>query len=65
MAGLGALIYLCAKSAENTNVMPAGTGKKLIRWLPTMDEVMTSKKEQLSKVFGIGSCLHRLNLQHS
>lgn len=34
----------------------------MVRWIPTMDEVMSSKEDLLQKVFGIGSKLHRQQL---
>jgi len=62
VAGLDALIYLRRKEVQSTNVIPAGAGGKLVRWIPTMDEVISSKEDLLQKVFDIGSKLHRQQL---
>ena len=64
ISGLHALIYLRRNDSTITQfvVMPAGTGSHHVRWLPTMDTVMTSPEELDAKVFGLGSASHRRDL---
>lgn len=62
IGGLDSLLYFRASDVQATNVIPAGTGTKKIRWLPTLDEAMSSREELMAKVFGIGSRLHRSEL---
>jgi hypothetical protein len=60
IGGLHSLIYLRRRDYVRTSspVMGAHNGK-FIRWLPVMDEVMMSKDELKTKVFGRGSLAHR------
>ncbi len=60
IGGLHSLIYLRQKDNARISwpVMGANAGN-YVRWLPTMDEVMTSKDELFTKVFGPDSVPHR------
>lgn len=58
--GLHSLLYIPLQDIGRLGppVMGARAGKYL-RWLPAMDEVMTSEEELRTKVFGLGSIPHR------
>ncbi|KAL8898714.1 MAG: hypothetical protein Q9192_001945 [Flavoplaca navasiana] len=58
--GLHSLIYIPLQDVGRLGppVMGARAGR-FLRWLPAMDEVMTSEEELSTKVFGEGSILHR------
>ena len=59
IGGLHSLIYLrLADNARLSPVMGAKAGKQ-VRWLPTMDTIMTSEEKLRTKVFGVGSIPHR------
>lgn len=60
IGGLHGLIYMRQQDYRRSSspVMGAYAGK-YIRWLPVMDEVMTSKDELQAKMFGKGSLEHR------
>ncbi len=62
LGGLCALIYLRRKQCSDAGVMFAEATTHLVRWLPTLDEVMTSLPEINLKIFGLGSLLHRKQL---
>lgn len=64
VSGLHALIWLRAdeKGYRKMMVMGAGAGTEWIRWLPTMDLVMTSPDQLMTKMFGRGSASYRRQL---
>jgi len=63
IGGLHSLIYLRQKDYSRISwpVMGANAGN-YVRWLPTMDRVMTSRDELFTKVFGPDSVPHRKQL---
>lgn len=60
IGGLHSLLYVQLQDIARLGppVMGARAGE-YIRWLPAMDEVMTSEEELRTKVFGLGSIPHR------
>ncbi|KAL8673624.1 MAG: hypothetical protein Q9168_001979 [Polycauliona sp. 1 TL-2023] len=60
IGGLHSLLYIPLQDIAHLNppVMGARAGK-YIRWLPVMDEVMTSEEKLNTQVFGLGSLAHR------
>lgn len=60
IGGLHSLLYLRVEDqARITSPVMGANAGKYVRWFPTMDEVMTSKEELCTKVFGSGSIDHR------
>ncbi|KAL8758168.1 MAG: hypothetical protein Q9184_004009 [Pyrenodesmia sp. 2 TL-2023] len=64
ISGLNALIWLRVdkKTLQKMMVMPAGASKGWVRWLPTMDLVMASPDQLMTKMFGQGSASYRRQL---
>ena len=64
ISGLHSFIWLRRgdRAVASLGVMLAYAGKDYARWLPLMDEVMTSEAELNMKVFGLGSRSHRRQL---
>lgn len=60
IGGLHSLLYLRVEDQARISspVMGANAGK-YVRWFPMMDEVMMSREELETKVFGPGSIAHR------
>lgn len=62
ISGLHGLIYIRQEDYHTESpIMVAGAGS-YVRLLPTMDEVMTSRAQLLTKVFGATSIPHRAEL---
>lgn len=61
VGGLHSMIFLLQDHYKNTTspVIGASAGTTYVRWLPTMDKVMTSRDELMTKVFGKESLPHR------
>ena len=63
IGGLHSLLYLEWKGySQKLSPVLVASASKYIRWMPTMDEIMTSKNDLLTKVFGSGSIAHRKQL---
>ena len=60
IGGLHSLLYLRTEDqARITSPVMGANAGNYVRWFPTMDEVMTSKEELCTKVFGSGSIEYR------
>ena len=60
--GLHGLIYIRQKDYVTASPIMAANAGTYVRLLPTMDEVMTSQAQLLTKVFGANSVPHRAEL---
>ncbi len=60
--GLHGLIYIRQKDYVTASPVMVANAGTYVRLLPTMDEVMTSEDQLLTKVFGVNSIPHRAEL---
>ena len=62
ISGLHGLIYIRQKDYATASPIMVANAGTYVRLLPTMDEVMTSEDQLLTKVFGANSIPHRAEL---